>query len=106
MSIEYLFRDQQLIELIGKFVLPIVQQNSYKSKLTSSLENVRKLSDRIKEEATQCLAARVEKLYRNGKKTLTNTNDSMELLQKIYILLASNPFFNFRGTGKLFVDVL
>jgi hypothetical protein len=88
-----------------KFFEPIAKQKTYKSALTKSLDDVRKHTSRIKEEAQQCLAARTAKMDNNIGGLLEKVDDLPEkigekIFQRLYILMQSSLLFNNKGYGK------
>ena len=80
--------------MIGKFVGPLAKQTTYKAVLLKSLEEVKKHTVRIKEEAQQCLAMR----QANMDKKVDGLPE--KVAQMVYRLLVSNPRFNYRGSGE------
>jgi hypothetical protein len=88
-----------------KFFEPIAKQKTYKSVLTKSLDDVRKHTTRIKEEAQQCLAARTAKMDNNIGGLLEKVDDLPEkigekIFQRLYILMQSSLLFNNKEYGK------
>jgi hypothetical protein len=83
--------------IIGKFFEPLAKQATYKSALLKSLEDVKKHIVRIKDEAQQCLAAR----QANMDKKVDELPE--KIAQMVYHMLASNPRFNYKGSGESLV---
>jgi hypothetical protein len=80
--------------ILGKFFEPLAKQTTYKEALLKSLEDVKKHTVRIKDEAQQCLAAR----QANIDKKVDDLPE--KIAQMVYHMLASNPRFNYRGSGE------
>jgi hypothetical protein len=80
--------------ILGKFFEPLAKQTTYKAALFKSLEDVKKHTVRIKDEAQQCLAAR----QANMDKKVDDLPE--KVAQMVYRLLVSSPKFNYRGSGK------
>lgn len=64
-----------------------VRQKEYKASLFKSVEEVKKRTARIKDEAAQCLAARNEKMHRMIDETNGKVDEAARVLQMIYIML-------------------
>jgi hypothetical protein len=93
------FWDYILID-IGKISESFLKQDSYKEELTASLEEVSKNSDRIQDEANQCLAWR--QLQQEGMLLQVNNkaDEQLHLLQSIMYLLRANPVLAANTAGK------
>lgn len=85
---------------IGKFSESILKQGSYKEELTTSLTELRKNSERIQEEANQCLAWRLYKQESMLRQTDEKTDQGLHLLQTIYRLLLASPALGFNTQGE------
>jgi hypothetical protein len=91
--------------LTEKFFEPIAKQKTYKSALTKSLDDVRKHTLRIKEEAQQCLAARNANIDKNVGDLLEKVDALPEeigerVFQRLYRLMQSSILFNGKGYGE------
>ncbi|KAI8944576.1 hypothetical protein F4801DRAFT_594847 [Xylaria longipes] len=81
------FKDSAL----RKFSESILKQESYKEELTASLKEVARNSEKLREEANQCLAWR---LYRQDgmlQQTDQKADQGLNMLQSIYRLLLASP---------------
>ncbi|KAI0410963.1 hypothetical protein F5X98DRAFT_358392 [Xylaria grammica] len=81
------FKDSAL----RKFSESILKQGSYKEELTKSLREVTANSERIQEEANQCLAWRLYKQESMLRESDQKTDQALHLLQSIYRLLRISP---------------
>ncbi|KAI1734073.1 hypothetical protein F4680DRAFT_365004 [Xylaria scruposa] len=81
------FKDSAL----RKFSESILKQGSYKEELTMSLEEVTKCSEKLQEEANQCLAWRLYRQDRMLQQTDQKADQGLNLLQSIYRLLLASP---------------
>ncbi|KAI0874100.1 hypothetical protein GGS24DRAFT_460595 [Hypoxylon argillaceum] len=91
------FKDSTL----RKFSESILKQGSYKEELTTSLTELRKNSERIQEEANQCLAWRLYKQESMLRQTDEKTDQGLHLLQTIYRLLLASPALGFNTQGNM-----
>jgi hypothetical protein len=88
-----------------KFFEPIAKQKTYKSALTKSLDEVRKHTLRIRDEAQQCLAARNAKIDKNVGDLLEKADDLPEkigekVFQRLHRLMQSSLLLNNKEYGE------
>ncbi|KAI1747728.1 hypothetical protein F4782DRAFT_520175 [Xylaria castorea] len=85
------FKDSAL----RKFSESILKQGSYKEDLTASLEEVTKCSEKLQEEANQCLAWRLYRqdrmLQHSNQRADQKADQGLNLLQSVYQLLLASP---------------
>lgn len=73
--------------MAGKLCEPLLKQSSYKKELFTSLEEIKKHTDRIKEEATQCLHMRLLAQGKQLQATQQNSEQGLNYLQSMYFIL-------------------
>jgi len=72
----------------------LAKQKEYKASLFNSVEEVKKRTARIKDEAAQCLAARQEKMHRTIDETNGKMDDAAKVLQMMYVMLYEQVSLN------------
>lgn len=82
-----------------------MMQKSYKSALVKSVDEVKKHTLRIKEEANQCMALRQANIDKNVDEILGKVGDLPEqigekIFQKLFILMESSPLFAMQERGE------
>ncbi|RWA05709.1 hypothetical protein EKO27_g9392 [Xylaria grammica] len=86
------FLEKRTFDLFrSKFSESILKQGSYKEELTKTLREVTANSERIQEEANQCLAWRLYKQESMLRESDQKTDQALHLLQSIYRLLRISP---------------
>lgn len=75
-----MMRSEKVFNLLAK-------QKEYKASLFNSVEEVKKRTARIKDEAAQCLAARQEKMHRTIDETNGKVDEAARVLQMMYFTL-------------------
>ncbi|KAI0442771.1 hypothetical protein F4803DRAFT_562076 [Xylaria telfairii] len=81
------FKDSAL----RKFSESILKQESYKEELTASLKEVTRNSEKLQEEANQCLAWRLYRQDSMLQQTDQKADQGLNMLQSIYKLLLTSP---------------
>ncbi|KAK8030107.1 hypothetical protein PG993_011398 [Apiospora rasikravindrae] len=83
---------------VRKIWQPLLHQNAYKSELVDSIDEIKKQTARVREEANQCLAERAlvnERISlatnQNSETQLLNQETELHLLRNIYQMLKENP---------------
>ncbi|KAI1820005.1 hypothetical protein F4861DRAFT_534017 [Xylaria intraflava] len=96
------FKDSAL----RKFSESILKQGSYKEELTASLAEVRKNSERIKEEAIQCQARRLQEQGGMIHQIDQKVDQEIHILQCIYQLLHNSQLLNNMTAQSVQDDVI
>lgn len=84
----------------GKFSESLLKQGSYKEELSASLKDVASSSEKLQEEANQCLAWRLYRQDRMLQQTDQKADQGLNILQSIYTLLRANPILSVNPEGK------
>lgn len=75
-----------------------MKQSSYKRELLASLEEIKKHNDKVKDEAMQCQALRIYGQGRHLLATRENTEQALNLIQSMYVMLRESV--GTQSTGK------
>ncbi|KAI0965291.1 hypothetical protein F4678DRAFT_467631 [Xylaria arbuscula] len=85
---------------IRRFSESILKQASYKTELTKSLVEVKKNSEKIQEEANQCLQRRVLRQEHMLRQADQKTDQGLHLLQSIHQLLLASQILNAKNEAQ------
>ncbi|KAI1274635.1 hypothetical protein F5Y07DRAFT_410066 [Xylaria sp. FL0933] len=86
---------------VRKFSESILKQSSYKKDLIESLAEVRKNSEKVLEEANQCLAWRLLRQESMLRQTEEKTDQGLHILQSIHQLLLASQILDAKSRGEL-----
>ncbi|KAI0812813.1 hypothetical protein GGR55DRAFT_637974 [Xylaria sp. FL0064] len=84
---------------VRKFSESILKQGSYKKDLIESLAEVRKNSEKVLEEANQCLAWRLLRQESILRQTEEKTDQGLHILQSIHQLLLASQILDTKSRG-------
>lgn len=84
----------------GKFSESILKQGLYKEELSASLKDVASNSEKLQDEANQCLAWRLYRQDRILQQTDQKADQGLNLLQSIYTLLRASLILSANTEGK------
>ncbi|KUJ07779.1 uncharacterized protein LY89DRAFT_352668 [Mollisia scopiformis] len=82
---------------IHRFLGSMAKQSTYKEELFKSVQEVKKLSGKIKEEAQQCLAERQARMNKTIDETHRSVDKTEKLVQSIYCMLVERMTSESKG---------